>query len=453
MRAISIKCPNCNASLEAGESAHKVRCNYCGTESRIQHRTRFLERKIELPKPKPAERKMPVAKQRHGRRWIAIITVITTILPLAVGGAIFWTVMEKVGGIEEVGNALGRAADVVTGDQWTYGGGGNALMYDVNGDEYPDIIAPIRYVQKDDSYYLAAFEGRGGSQLWKSETFGNHDDANQGVTVLHNKVIGQADSRGNFSGFSADDGKRLWKVSLGEKVRQVCADSEISLALKLTDKTWKNINLADGTIITYDDEPNTCGRVAIHARQGQVDLDYSSANRRRRRPKIKIDGMRVDELISLLAEPGHQVALGHKDPGTRIPMVAYLKTPQSEEEEEGESKKKRRKKKKRKPKAEVMWSSELPALDPLSVDEGAPEFVGVNKSFIATIYEPKEGAPHVVLFSREGGQRIWDSPLPGDGSFVITSIDMTPERVYVGQWGRLNAFDIEQGRLVFSLGR
>jgi DNA-directed RNA polymerase subunit RPC12/RpoP len=230
MRAISLKCPNCNANLEAGETAHKVTCTYCGTQARVQHRTRFLERKIEMPPAPPAERRMPVAKQRHGFRWVALMSSIFPLI--GIGIAVFFTV-QQVGGLDRVGDALSDVKDSVTGDKWIYGGKGNALLHDVNEDGKLDVVSTIRYVQRDSSYHLAAFDGVTGTLLWESERFGDHSDANSGLTILHGNAVTQSDIRGNVAAYAVATGERLWKVPVGEKVKEVCADDEVSLAMQL----------------------------------------------------------------------------------------------------------------------------------------------------------------------------------------------------------------------------
>ena len=165
--------------------------------------------------------------------------------------------------------------------------------------------------------------------------------------------------------------------------------------------------------------------------------------------------MDVRDLVTMPSEPGHQVALGNKSPGTRIPMLAYLRAPapESDESEEEPPKKKRRKRKKpTAPKPTMVWSSELPAIDPLATKEGPPEFVAVSTGYIASIYQLKSGATHVVCFTREGGQRLWDTELTKDHS-PISAIDIANDMVYVSQWGTLSAFKVDDGSRAFKLGR
>jgi outer membrane protein assembly factor BamB len=463
MRAIALKCPNCHANLEATDSAHKITCTYCGTQARVQHRTRYLERKIPLPRERttnqPAQRsrqqRMPVAQQRHGWRWLS---VMSSIIPLTGAGIAVYFAIEGAGGFDKVGDVLGEARDAVTGESMTYGGYGNALFQDINDDGHLDIIGTTRYVQNNDSYHIAAFDGLTGSKLWESETFGDHGDASSGITTLHAKTIVQSDNRGNITGFSATDGSRVFKVPVGEKVKEACATDEESVALKLSDKSWKSVLLKDGTLTPLEGAPEDCKQLSFQDRYGDSRLSYSSQNRRARRVRTKVDGMAVRELVTLKEEPGHQIALGNKAPGTRIPMVAYLRVDspaESEESDDSAGMKKKRKARKRgkskRAKPKLVWSSELPALDPLSAKEGPPKFVAVSQGYVAALYAPKSGSEHLVCFTREGGQRLWDVALPGKVS-ALTAIDIAGERVYVTQWGRLDAFDVAKGSHSFSLG-
>ncbi len=457
MRAISMKCPNCAAGLEASEAAHTITCKYCGTQSRIQHRTRFLERKVQMPPPPPAERRMPVAQQKHGLGWIVSIV---TLLPLITGGAVLYTTMKQTGGLRKLSNAVSDVADTITGDSpMLYAGMGNALLHDVDGDGHRDVISLVRYVQNNDSYHLAAFDGLTGHKHWESERFGNHNDATAGTTALHHSTIVQSDSRGNISGFSAGDGVRLFKVSLGEKLAGLCADSKSSLAVHLKDKKWKSMDLATGEFTPLSGKPEGCARIATGEEHGQVDVDYSQDKRGHTR-KVKVEGMKIRETVAFLNQPGRYVALGHKSSGTRVPMIAYfhdskLDVPAEAPEQASSNKKKRRKTSRKKshgPKYTVDWSSTLPALDPLGVKEGAPELVVANSQCVASVYVPKKDSPHVVCFDPVSGDRKWDSKLPKRTTYVVRALDITDDRVFVSQWSELDAFNISDGKRAFKVG-
>ncbi len=82
MKAIQVTCPNCGAKLKVDEASSLVTCEYCGTASTIQRRTRILERVVP-----PASTERPAirgavryARQQHSSRWIAAIVAIPILI-------------------------------------------------------------------------------------------------------------------------------------------------------------------------------------------------------------------------------------------------------------------------------------------------------------------------------------------------------------------------------------
>ncbi len=454
MRAISIKCPNCGGSLEAPETAQKVVCSYCGTHSRIQHRTRILERKIQLPPPPPQERHMPVAKQRHGTRWVF---GLSSLLPLAIAAGSSIYAMKSSGELAKIGEAISQARDAIQPASASAAvgrpaGSGSLLLHDVNGDAAPDIILQVRYVSDKDRYRLAAYDGLSGERLWESKPFGNHSDALDGKTGLLGDFLVQSDSRGNMSAFSASTGGSLWKISMGEKLDEMCGIDDAHLALGLRDKNWKSLQLSDGALTALDGRPSGCRELSEYKKRGHPEEIFASSSRKLRVPKLKIDGFKARDSLELADAPGRHLLLGHKMPGTRVPMIALIHDSQLDQSDDEGSGSSRRKPSRGKVKLVLDWSSELPALDPLRVRQGAPELVAMNSLFVAAVYEPDEGPAHLVCFAREGGTRLWDKPVPGNRSPVLSAIDIASARVYISQWGRIDAFDAGDGQLVFTLG-
>jgi DNA-directed RNA polymerase subunit RPC12/RpoP len=54
LKSVTVRCPECNAVLEAGAETREVRCSYCNTLVVVQRRTGFLKRLEPLP-PRPAD--------------------------------------------------------------------------------------------------------------------------------------------------------------------------------------------------------------------------------------------------------------------------------------------------------------------------------------------------------------------------------------------------------------
>ena len=83
MKAAQDTCPNCGARLQVGAVETLVQCEYCGTASRVQRRTRFLERAL----PPPASGPRPIAVQKHNPA-VLIVVLGGVIGTLAVGALV-----------------------------------------------------------------------------------------------------------------------------------------------------------------------------------------------------------------------------------------------------------------------------------------------------------------------------------------------------------------------------
>ena len=59
MNAIQVRCPQCGATLKAGD-APRVICEYCGTEAHVQRRSQVLQRPVPPPAAMPSNARYAV---------------------------------------------------------------------------------------------------------------------------------------------------------------------------------------------------------------------------------------------------------------------------------------------------------------------------------------------------------------------------------------------------------
>ena len=82
MRAILIRCPECNAKLTVSASDKETDCEYCGARSQIQHRRGLLER---VEPRKAAANALPFAVEGHSLVWrIGIIGIPTLFVAIGI---------------------------------------------------------------------------------------------------------------------------------------------------------------------------------------------------------------------------------------------------------------------------------------------------------------------------------------------------------------------------------
>ena len=142
MRLMEVRCPKCGATVPVKEGATTASCEYCGTQSVVSRRTRFLERK--LPPQVQQAAQMPVAVQRHTTKWVMIVAVVIPGVLALFAGFIPFLLKGKLGG----------------GDLNEFWGGGHPTLADVNGDGTADVIGMVHAVQSDDATRVMAYDGK-----------------------------------------------------------------------------------------------------------------------------------------------------------------------------------------------------------------------------------------------------------------------------------------------------
>jgi hypothetical protein len=396
MRAIAVNCPNCAAKLNVGETARTAVCNYCGTTSRIQARTRFLERAVAPPVLPPQERSLPIATQPHSTRWgVGVI-----LLPLVLLGGIGTAVVASIGGGLFDKDRLWQSPGV--------------LVADVTGDGLDDIVGWVQAVPGEDCA-IAAFAGTSGKRLWE-RTLGTYQETGWGMLAHAGDLILYADPRGRVQALGAANGAPRWKAALGEQAEAFCAGEGAAL-VKTRDERWHRIELASGNHQVAE-EPLSCRPLAsdrgLPRNPRGFDYQPGIESHDPAAPR-EIDGMRVSKAVKL-AESEVWLALGHKHPGTRVPMLARYQVLHDQGGLE----------------FAVPWALEVPGADALRAKEGAPEHIAAAEGRVYVAYAMAEGPPRVAGFDLDSGARLFEVALPsGRTRGSLSHLAATGSRVFV----------------------
>lgn len=424
MKAISVKCPNCGASMNVAATVSTASCAYCGTTSRIRARTRILE----VPAPMsgindPAIASLPVAVQRHSGRWFGGL-VMTMVVA---GSALAFALVASKGG------ALGTSQL-----HWaSYA----PLLADVNGDGTTDAIGRARYVGSKDEITLAAFDGASGAKLWETEPLGSYTDTYQGTVARVGEAVMFASGLGVVRFYSIDAGEQLHETSIGERLERACASGSAAW-LRTADERWLKLEMPDGVPAGIPSEvewPEECQPVATDGKLGRGRLPSGTTElvtwgaREGQPPPRNIEGIRI---TSHAVTPERDwIGLGHKQPGTRVPMAARYRFADGE--------------------IAVAWITEVPAGDPLAADEGAPEELAVaaGADCVVIAYEMQSQPLRVACLSLESGARRWDVALPKAFIDNLDGVAAAGDRGFVTILGRLHILDLASGRLLHTIGR
>jgi len=401
MRPVQARCPNCDAILPFQAGAEWTTCSYCGTTSRLQRRTRVFQVPVRMPAPAPGA-PTHVARQVKSATGALVVVMFVVALGAAIAGV-------AVFAVRHIGQSMG------------WNGLGPPLMTFVDDDHVEDVVGLVRYVNDRDSMYLAAFSGKDGHRLWQSERLGSYREVYQGRTVLANHCVVFADPRGNVHAFDPRTGKARWTRSVGEKVRAICGMRD-DISVDTADGRRTRITLADGAV--HDAEPGDwCARLPSDAPNSVAWIMDS----RGRDSRAHVDGMKIDRV---LLDGDRGAAIGHKSPGTRVPMVAGI---------DGTEK--------------VLWSEQVPSSDPLRAKPGSPDLATVDGDLIVVVYKRQDGPPMIAAFDQASGARRWETPIRKGVTIVMTGVTATKDVVLVSSWGHLQAFDRASGRPLWMVGR
>jgi hypothetical protein len=455
MGAIAIRCPECAATIPAEAGAQVATCAYCGTRSQIQRRTRFFEMPVAPPPPQPGP-SLPVALQRHTARWTAGLFLI----PLFVGGMIVFSVVMQREAMKGPASLRQPQWDGVHG----------AALVDVDGDGTVDIVGRAAVLQPEHVAMLGAWHGTTGERLWLTASLGLRSEQFQAPLGVAGQTVLTSDGAGGILAFAAADGTPLWTIRLNEKVEQFCAGPEGSVLARTADDQLHPIALADGALQPAG-EGGACLPVPTDAYRGDRDaweVWTWHGPHRDLAPNDKIEGLKANTALHHRAS-GVSIALGEKQPGTRVPMIASFRWPAEdgqlaelerrvEEAAEPHTRAEARialikaQSELRDRVPEVLWTAQVPGVDPLTVDEGAPEpeHSALDADLVVVAYEIRSPSKtRLAAFTVADGRRIWDVELPSERS--ITTVELSPTHALVSDWDGLYAFDRATGTHAFTI--
>ncbi len=462
VRAVIVRCPNCNANLQVESTVYSTTCQYCGTVARIQARTAMFQIPKAPAMPKQAatmtnaERiaqlhqlaKMPVAVQRAS----IVLVLLPFVVMAAIGAGVFFAI-NKAGGIRGV-----------MGTNKMMWAGHPPALSDVDGDGTLDVIGVARYVQDNDRAHFAAFSGKTGEKLWETETLGKYSDLTQDqygavgdtlyITTKDGKLIARnAKSKGVVK----------WEISLGEKIDAMCAFGK-ELAITTADSKWWIIDAAgkkregqklvrltreyttEGIRDAFDRAGSEAGDVCItlgwdhQTPPGVIALPGHSE-------MANIDGMRIEVLIKRPGGPS--IAVGKKQPGTSVPLLARLgpvpaQTPMPKKGWRTEPEKKALL-------PSAAWRVEIPASDPLNarLDE---EHVTVSDKAVFALYEISNSKHHLAAFSVADGKRLWDREITHGSGYNPVALTIVGDTVGVTTWQNFTTYSAADGTERYRVG-
>jgi len=428
VRAILVTCPHCGARLQV-ENVEVVTCEYCGTSSRVQRRTRILERVM----PPPAHGPTPIAVQ-HVNPAARRAVWLTVLVPLGLTGMSLWLAHRNQERAERISQQVAITARTSTTTRTTskvsgadapeWQGTRPVIFVDVNGDGTLDFLGRSRRVRAGDEVRVIALDGATGKRLWESEPLGNYSDTYQGRLAVADDLVIYASPRAVVRGFERASGSTRWKMTLDERVKALCAGDDATIIAIGADDIARRLRRADGTTVSTEQPPAPArGRKKPACAALPSDDDVSSWD------------LRDDELgrrhevssAKRYEGPGGRVLAGQRARGTRAATLVGL-------DDEGAAR----------------WKILVPQ-DPLGSTEREPELVvvGANEACVSYYAESITKPQRIACFALTDGARRWDIEHPARS---LRSLQVLGRHLVVTAVGLVEVRELATGAVVWAFG-
>lgn len=412
MKAIQVKCPHCNAQLRADETTQMVTCEYCGTASQIQRRTRILER-VQLPAQINPAMRYAVQSHSSGWKWMVLAIVfipvlITVIVIVSVVSRVRQTVRVEIP--KEITAAFGSNGIKIDmsggggknrGPSWQ--GTDSVLVADVDGDGVPELIGRGRQVQVGDSIRLLALDLATGRIKWQSEPIGTYSDTYTGPLSIAGDLVVHANNSGTIQAFAVKDGARTWKATQDERVAAFCLDGDNLVAVG-ADDMLRTYARADGAVVGTPKAAPGKGKASwdkkdpcsVLPNDDQTAFQRVEDSRHSRYNQYRIDGNKHDLAVdhAIDGPDGGRVLGGTRKEGTNVTTIVAVDAKNTER-----------------------WRATA-AAEALTAT-GGPRHIVVGERETCIIYY--SNTYRTACFAMADGKRLWDieSPSFAEGLLII----------------------------------
>jgi outer membrane protein assembly factor BamB len=434
-RIVKTDCPECGARLQFDPEGTEAKCEYCGAVSRIE------KQKPPKGQEAPHVQGPVVYVPRASNAWIAYI-ILPIVLSMAIGGGVMTKIFSAVGG--ETGGGPGAGGGVGQGllEHMQWQGSFQPMLADVNGDGVADPIGWIRFLQGSTTMdHIAAFDAVSGNRLWLTPPISDSSQSYNARAVLAGDKLVVADPTGVLRAFSIFNGQLVWTAMLGERADRICGAGAGNVRVETTDKRALIVALATGQITpsgTVQRETPCIGVQAADRGESLYSRLVGGTWDEGGEKNPELTGMDV-EVVALDAVSGAHVALGVKSPGTRVPMAALY-------DARGVNESKRR--------AAATWMTAIPAVNPLTVQEDAPETGAISQGRVIVPYalQGSEAGWRLACLELASGRSLWDVPIPNSGSGSMGKVVASDRQVFLSHWTWLDVFDLGTGQHRMTIG-
>jgi len=297
---------------------------------------------------------------------------------------------------------------------------------------------------------VAALQADTGKVLWTTDPVESSSGERTKLAAVGSALL--ANKLALLDAYDLRTGKHLWQKNLPERLDRVCDNGREGAALLTRDKQVYALELTTGELTPKGkvraERPPYRAEVVAKARGGirkfydeTIDEwtrqtpcfpasspESGNGNVKLDEPARSAEDMVVRE-VWRERERDTRLVLGHKYPGTGVPMIAAVDADDK-----------------------PLWKAEVPSKNPLDAKEGAPAAFTIGGGRVVVGYARATGDHFIVsVWALQTGQRYWEIAIHAKDT-QGASFAINDREVFVRIGSALHAFALVDGRALWSFG-
>jgi hypothetical protein len=314
----------------------------------------------------------------------------------------------------------GSVAAPLSALSWTSGQEMNTVEAKINADATADFVTFVR----DPALRLCGFDGATFQQLWCVPVVGEARSTGAIRLGVAGRAVVYTDAGAVAHVLDLGTGVERFGIKLTSRATFLCSPSDVP------GKLWIKNEEKQGLLLDPVAQTVVAGRRPASCPQPRKDIDcFRGEASPICLPAATPPNTRVMRVDTTLSEGSLAVSVGRKAPSTTIPMIMGFTAGKSVE-------------------SAPLWQHPVPPGDGLGGLWGSHfAEVGLAGGRAVSAYDDVGGATHLIAFDALTGQTQWD---------VITEsyyeMHLTPTRVFVGRYSRLDVRDAATGKLLGGIG-
>ena len=438
MELISVDCPNCGASLPHQQPGSNYQCAYCGSAFRIEQAKKAHTQAGMAIDPHVIAQaiiaaQQQAAAQQHARQVQPVQQFVKLPEPSKPRAVLFLLPLMIVAGVAVPLFLAFKGVDGLIGQVLN---NEHVLWDDVAGvpqvvtvNNATAVVGRTRAVANEDHLYCGVYDSSG-ETIWRTESLGTYMGGYQSTFCgAAGDALVVTDARAQVRVLDLATGSQRHSLELSDVVDYLCVPQDPKQAkqvwIKQLDERTHLLDVTTGQL-TASPQPEWCFS-SRHEAQTALQGGGSWADAKRE-GLPEVDKLKLEFVYE---RGGKMVALGHTEPGTKVPTAVAF---------DPASKK-------------VLWQQATPSVSKATLRD-TDKFGAIAGDVFVTTYGAGQEDWYITALDLTTGKRVWETKLrPIFAVDWIQGLVASDTHVFVVRTSSLEIFDVRTGKLTGTIGK